>query len=258
MEKEKTEDLLIDYIDGKLSEADKLLVEKELTQNEETYKLYDQLKEVMRLMDKSAKLEPSSKLKAGFDSVLKNELNAIKETKTIFFQPSFYRVAAAVALLIVGGGIGFLISQRQADQQAELAEMRREVQATKLMLMSMLDNQQSASQRVLGANVAYKMEKTDDEIINALVKAMNEDSNSNVRLAALDALRKFYQQEDVRKTLIASMATQKDPVVQIALIRLLAEMKEKEIIQELQRITTDEEELPAVKDEAHAALHQLV
>ncbi len=254
MEKEKTEDLLIDYIDGKLSEADKLLVEKELTQNEEMYKLYDQLKEVMRLMDKSAKFEPSSKLKAGFDSVLKNELNATKETKTIFFQPSFYRVAAAVALLIVGGGIGFLINH----QQTELAHMREEVKQTKLMLMSMLDNQQSASQRVLGANVAYKMEKTDDEIINALVKAMNEDSNSNVRLAALDALRKFYQQEDVRKTLIASMATQKDPVVQIALIRLLAEMKEKEIIQELQRITTDEEELPAVKDEAHAALHQLV
>jgi hypothetical protein len=79
-----------------------------------------------------------------------------------------------------------------------------------------------------------------------------------VRLAALDALRKFYHQEHVRKTLIASMATQKDPVVQIALIRLLAEMKEKEIVKELERITTDEEQLPAVKDEAHAALHQLV
>lgn len=258
MEREKLEDLLIDYIDGKLSEADRHLVEKELAQNDESYKLYEQLKEVMQLMDKSAKLEPSAKLRAGFDSMLKAESNSSKQAKTIFFQPAFYRVAAAVALLIVGGGIGFLISRQQANQQAELEAMRKEVQATKLMLMSMLDNQQSASQRVLGANVAYKMEKPDDEIVNALVKAMNEDTNSNVRLAALDALRKFYHQEHVRKTLIASMATQKDPVVQIALIRLLAEMKEKEIVKELQRITTDEEELPAVKDEAHAALHQLV
>jgi hypothetical protein len=258
MEKEKIESLLIDYIDGKLAEADKLLVEKELVQNKETFKLYEELKEVMRLMDRSARLEPSSKLKADFNSLLKAEMNAGKEQKTIFFQPSFYRVAAAVTLLIVGGGIGFLISRQQSNHEAELAEMKKEVQQTKLMLMSMLDNQQSASQRVLGANVAYKMENTDDEIITALVKAMNEDSNSNVRLAALDALRKFYHQEHVRKTLIASMATQKDPVVQIGLIRLLAEMKEKEIIKELQRITTDEEELPAVKDEAHAALHQLV
>jgi hypothetical protein len=258
MEKEKTENLLIDYIDGKLSDTDRLLVEKELKLNQNSYKLYNQLKEVMRLMDKSAKLAPSSNLKVKFDSMLKTELNVTSKTKTIFFQPSFYRVAAAVTLLIVGGGIGFLFSKHSANQQAELEAMRKEVQATKLMLMSMLDNQQSASQRVLGANVAFKMEKADDEIINALIKAMNEDHNSNVRLAALDALRKFYQQEDVRKTLIASMAIQKDPIVQIALIRLLAEMKEKEVIKELQRITTDEEELPAVKDEAHAALHQLV
>ncbi len=258
MEKEKIESLLIDYIDGKLSDADRLLVEKELTQNEDVYKLYDQFKEVIQRMNKPSKLEPSSKLKAGFDSLLKTELNAAKETKTIFFQPSFYRVAAAVALLIVGGGIGFLISNQHANNEAEMLAMRNEVKETKLMLMAMLDNQQSASQRVMGANVAYKMEKTDDEIVTALVKAMNEDTNSNVRLAALDALRKFYHQEHVRKTLIASMATQKDPVVQIALIRLLSEMKEKEIVKELQRITTDEEALPAVKDEAHAALHQLV
>ncbi|HOX83417.1 MAG TPA: HEAT repeat domain-containing protein [Chryseolinea sp.] len=258
MEKGKIEDLLIDYIDGKLTEADRLLVEKELLINEKTYKLYDQLKEVMQLMNQSSTLQPSAKLKADFDSFLKSESKPVKETKTIFFQPSFYRVAAAVALLIVGGGVVFTISNEYAKQQAELKAMQKEVKETKLMLMAMLDNQQSASQRVLGANVAYKMERTDDEIVRALVKAMNEDENSNVRLAALDALRKFYHQDHVRKTLIASMATQKDPIVQIALIRLLAEMKEKEIVRELQRITTDEEELPAVKDEAHAALHQLV
>jgi hypothetical protein len=32
------------------------------------------------------------------------------------------------------------------------------------------------------------MEKPDDEIVNVLVKTMNEDVNTNVRLAALDAL----------------------------------------------------------------------
>jgi hypothetical protein len=33
MEKEKLESLLIDYIDGNLSEADKTIAEKELAQN---------------------------------------------------------------------------------------------------------------------------------------------------------------------------------------------------------------------------------
>ncbi len=258
MEKEKIEDLLIDYIDGKLTEADRLLVEKELLINEETRKLYDQLKEVMQSIEKSTTLQPSAKLKNDFNLFLTSELKTVKETKTIFFQPSFYRVAAALAFLIIGGGIFFLIRNQYANQQAELEAMRKEVATTKLTLMAMLDNQQSASQRVLGATVAYKMEHTDDEIITALVKAMNEDENSNVRLAALDALRKFYHQKNVRTTLIASMATQKDPIVQIALIRLLAEMKEKEIVNELKHITTDDESLPAVKDEAYVALNQLV
>jgi hypothetical protein len=257
MEKEKLESLIIDYIDGKLTDADKLLVEKELAQNPESQKLYDQLKEVIVAMEKSAGFEPASTLSTNFNAQLKKEINAVHERKTVFFQPFMLRIAAAIALFIVCG-IGFMFYRQHSHQQAELEAMRREVQATKQMLMSMLENRQSASQRVLGANVAYKMKTADDEIVNALVKALNEDPNSNVRLAALDALKKFYHQEDVRKTLIASLSTQKDPVIQIALIRILAEMKEKEIVNELQRITTDDEALPAVKDEAHAALHQLV
>ncbi|HEY8934956.1 MAG TPA: HEAT repeat domain-containing protein, partial [Cyclobacteriaceae bacterium] len=79
----------------------------------------------------------------------------------------------------------------------------------------------------------------------------------NVRLAALDALGKFHQQESVRKALIASLSIQKDPVVQISLIRLMVEMKEKGIVTQLQKITTDSETLPAVKDEAQAGLLRL-
>ena len=90
-----------------------------------------------------------------------------------------------------------------------------------------------------------------------LIYAMNEDPNTNVRIAALEALGKFRNQPDVRKALIASLRTQKDPLVQIALIRLMVEMKEKGITEELERISTDEETLPAVKDEAHAGLLKL-
>jgi HEAT repeat protein len=258
MEKEKLESLIIDYIDGNLSEADKLLVEKELEKNQDSHKLYNQLKEVMSALNRSTKIEPSAKLTTDFNELLRKEISVTKETKSIFFQPSFFRVAAVVSLFIICGGLALMFYKQHVAQQAELEAMRKEVQTTKLMLMSMLENQQSASQRVLGANVAYRLKTADDEIIKALVKAMNEDPNSNVRLAALDALSKFHRQEYVRKILIASVSTQKDPVVQIALIRLLAEMKEKEIVNELQRITTDDEALPAVKDEAHVALLQLV
>ena len=62
MEKENLESLLIDYIDGLLNVADQAMVEKEL-QNENTQKLYFQLKEVMDLMANSKIKSPGIALK---------------------------------------------------------------------------------------------------------------------------------------------------------------------------------------------------
>ena len=157
---------------------------------------------------------------------------------------------------MIGVVIGNKISQdRQHDQ--ELAAIKKELEENKSMMMAMLENQQSASQRVMGATVAYEMKSADDEIINALVKAMEEDPNSNVRLTALEALGKFYQLGKVRSQLIKSLATQKDPVIQIALIRLLVQMKEKEVVNELEKITRDATVIKAVKDEAYSGILKL-
>jgi len=257
MEKEKLEALLIEYIDGTLTESERLAVEHELKVNEHANKMFRQLQEVMDVMQTSSRIEPSVKLKLGFEEFLKQEMFSTKKSKTVLFQPGFYRVAAAIALLIIGGGVGFWISreQRQAD---EFEAVKKEMELTKKMMMAMLDNQQSASQRVLGATVAYNdIEKADDEIVQALIEAMNDDENTNVRIAALEALGKFHNQPHVRKALIASLRTQKDPLVQIALIRLMVEMKEKNITKELERISNDEEALPAVKEEAQAGIFKL-
>jgi hypothetical protein len=176
--------------------------------------------------------------------------------KQVFFQPTLLRAAAAIALVLVGVAVGYWINKNQ-QREAELAAIRSEMEATKQMMMAMLDNRQPASQRLVGVSVAYKMEQADDEIVNALVKTMNEDANTNVRLAALEVLSKFQQLPHVRTALIGSLAKQTDPVVQIELIRVMATMKEKEVLKELERITTDDTALPAVKDEAHAGILKL-
>jgi hypothetical protein len=264
MEKEKLESLLIDYIDGNLNEADRAIVENELAQNGDAVILYNQLKEVMSLMDNAHHIEPSFSLKAKFEKSLQEEISSGQKSthletsvgKQIFFQPWVLRVAAAIILVIIGIAIGDRISiQRQHTQ--EITEFKKQLDEQKQMMMSMLENQQSASQRVMGATVAYEMKQADDEIVNALVKAMDEDPNTNVRLTALEALGKFYQQGDVRSKLIKSLSTQKDPVVQIALIRLLVQMKEKGVVNQLEKITRDEMMIKAVKDEAHSGILKL-
>ncbi len=256
MEKEKLEALLIDYIDGKLGEADRSIVEQELKGNAEAFTMYEQLQEVIRVMDKSSSIEPTVSLKKDFEKFLKVEIANIQKPKgkSIFFQPNFYRIAAGVALL--GISIAYQVNKNYRQEQ-ELAKLKTEMEATKQMMMAMLDNQQSASQRMVGATVAYKMEKMDDEIVLALVNSMNEDQNTNVRLAALEALSKFHHETAVRSALIQSLSVQKDPVVQIALIQLLVQMKEKSVVKALEQIADDPGTLKAVKDEAYSGIMKL-
>ncbi|HTH57142.1 MAG TPA: HEAT repeat domain-containing protein [Cyclobacteriaceae bacterium] len=265
MEKEKWEGLLIDYIDGNLNEVDRATVEKGLDENQEVVTLYRQLKEVMGLLDNVHHVEPSFSLRAKFVRSLSEEISAVQKTSSktpagnqAFFKPWVLRAAAGVILVIVGIVIGDRISvQRQHDEA--IAKVQEQLDEQKRMMMGMLKNQQSASQRVMGATVAYEMEQApDDEIVNALVKAMDEDPSTNVRLTALEALGKFYQQGHVRAKLIKSLSTQKDPVVQIALIRLLVQMKEKEVVNQLEKITHDDMIIKAVKDEAHTGILKLL
>lgn len=261
MEKTKLESMLIDYIDNKLNAVDRQQVEQELVRNPDAYKMYEELKEVMHVMDRSARLEPSQNMKSKFEDLLKEEISLNKKTKTIFFQPTVYRAAAAVALLVVGGWIGFTISKqnsiREAEKQQQLAKLEQEMAVMKDM-MAKMNNDQSASQRIQGVNVALTMTSTPgDAVVQALVKTMNEDKNSNVRLAALEALGKFIDDKQVRKSLIESLTKQKDPIVQIQLIQMLVKIKEKGVVDDLQKIVDDEGTLKAVKDEAYSGIMRL-
>ena len=86
---------------------------------------------------------------------------------------------------------------------------------------------------------------------------MNDDESVNVRLAAVQALAKFSDEPGVTAALIHALEHQKEPLVQIALINLMVELKEKEAIEELEQIITDEESIETVKNEAHMALFKL-
>lgn len=256
METNNWDTLLIDYIDQNLSAQDRGKVEEALRTDATVRLQYEQLREVLGAMEYASEQEPPARLTTSFNALLQEEIRAAKQPRTISLTPTLYRVAAAVALLILGGGAGFWISRHQ-KQQAELEAMQREMKATKDMLMSMLDNDQSASQRLQGATVALRMDRTDSELITILVRTLTDDPNTNVRLAALDALGKFGDERPVRQALIKALSTQNDPLVQIALIRMLVDMKDKTILKELHRISTDDELLNEVKDEAHAGILRL-
>ena len=250
------ETLLIDYIDGRLGDRDKTMVEAAITGDPAVQLLYEQLKTVMAAMDQAEDIEPGQRLRKSFNRHLSEEINKGKSGKTVFFQPMVYRIAAGIVLAIIAlyAANWMIRSQRQ---EAELLALRKEVESTKQMMLLMLDNQQSASQRMVGANVAYTIDKADEEIVDALVKTMNEDPNTNVRLAALEALIRFHKDPKVRKALIESLSVQKDPAVQITLIQFMVKMKEHSVVEQLQDIADDTHTIKAVKDEAYTGLLKL-
>lgn len=261
MEEEKLESLLIDYIDGKLTEADRAVVEKELAINPRAAKLLSELNELMAAMNSQQELLPTGSLKINFERLLKEEMTMQHPPvklggKQVMFSSFAWRVAAAVVLVMVGVAIGYWINRTQQREQ-ELADLKQEMLEMKQAMMTKLNNDQSASQRMLGVSAAYQLESADDDIVQALVIAMNEDPSSNVRLAALEALGKFSHEPKVHEALVKSLSLQKDPIVQIPLIQLLVKMKEKGVVKELQRIADDEGTMKAVKDEAYSGILKL-
>lgn len=255
MENEKLESMLIDYIDGSLDAKGVAEVEQALNENPEVRQRYLQLKELVQLMEGAEDIKPPSNHESIFNTNLANEINPGK-TKTVFFTPQVYRIAATIALVMMGVAIGYWINKNNV-QERELALLKKEMMETKQLMISMMHNDQSASQRMQGVNVAFSMEVADDEVVDVLAKIMNTDPNTNVRLAAMEALSRFIDEQKVRKILVSSLSIQEDPVIQIALIQLLVRIKESGVINDLERIIENEKNIQAVKDEAHTGIMKL-
>lgn len=90
--------------------------------------------------------------------------------------------------------------------------------------------------------------------LQTLFHTMNNDENSNVRLAALDVLKKHEDREAVKDLILQSVAKQDDPVVQMELLASLSSGEAVQVKQQLLNITRDPLNIDAVRNEAYAAL----
>lgn len=129
--------------------------------------------------------------------------------------------------------------------------------SAKQVIFAGLNDMDSPASRINAASEVYKLKNAGNDVVDALVETLNTDPSANVRLAALDGLTRFYRNNYVRKKLIASLKKQQDPLVQIAMINLLTQMRESGILAELDKIVHDENAGKAVKDCAYSGIIQL-
>jgi len=125
-----------------------------------------------------------------------------------------------------------------------------------LVALSLLQ-QQSASDRLRGVSWAYRAEPSDTEVLSALVSAVKNDTNVNVRLQAVDALHAFAASPVTRQAVVQALPHEKAPIVQVALIDLLVDFKDRDAATELRKLAAEESVDSGVRERAQWAVERL-
>ena len=157
------------------------------------------------------------------------------------------RFAFAALTLLVGLGVGYLLrSPAQKEQQIET--LSHEISELKEMMMLSMLEKESATDRLKAVNLTQGMDQASIKVTSALLQTLNNDENVNVRLAALDALKPFTKDSQIREALIRSIANQKSPLVQVAMAELMVALQEKAAVGELQKLLKDSETPSDIKE----------
>jgi hypothetical protein len=235
-------------------------VERHIEKHPEALKEYNELKEVINLLDVDKELDVPEKGKADFLTMLEEQKGKASDTINIrkinwLNKNTFYRVAAAVTLVLVGYlGSLWVDSFRQSNFQV----LENELNDMKELVIKTMMKQESASERIQGVLTVNDLKAPDEEILNALITTMNYDDNVNVRMAALEALTNFAEYEMVKNAFIQALLNQDNPTIQIKLISILVNMEEKRAVDPIQKMIDDENISTFVKDEAQYGLYQLL
>lgn len=268
MKCEDVESAMIDYLDKVLDKEQCVEIEKHLERCERCLDELTAYQQLLKDIETSGNIQPDETLRINFYHMLHSEINkqAVGHNKALRFNPRHYsssiwlKVAAGIALLLCGTFIGVSINSVMNTKQnkGEEVQLRSEIQNLKEMMMFSLLQQESPSERLQAVSLSDEIQAPDQRVFEALIYTLNHDENVNVRLAAAYSLAKFADRKMVRDSLVASLAQQKGPIIQVVLINILVENRESDAINTLQRMLSDENTLKEVKDIAEKGIKVLL
>jgi len=171
-----------------------------------------------------------------------------------------WRVAASIALLVIGFAAGrwYNLPNDSSSNTQPVASADQRLLEMKNTLRYDQVRHTSASERIQAVNQVNSLHQSDQEITQLLINTMNFDDNVNVRLAACEALYRFKDETQVREAFIQSLKIQTDPNLQITLIDILVDLKEKRAVDEIQRLIQDKNVLKVVRHKAEQGIGDLI
>jgi hypothetical protein len=168
-----------------------------------------------------------------------------------------WQLAGAACLLVLGLYAGSLRPWEGRGEAQEMATLRSEVQNMRQLVALSLLQQQSASDRLRGVTYSYRVESSDTEVLSALLRTVNNDTNVNVRLAAVDALRPFLDSQVARRGIVQALPKQPSPLVQVALLDLVREMRDSATVSDVKALIANEEVDQTVRQRAEMVAAEL-
>jgi len=180
----------------------------------------------------------SSEFDKKFETILKQTFHQKRSKRKLIY----LKYIALAACLILGVFIGIKTIHQQK---------------TKKILMSNLEATSTGTRLEGIYRFSDDFTKEDGQIINTLIKILHTDSNVNVKIATIDALLKFPTNEKIRKNLLIALEKEKQPLVQIKLIKSVSFLREKRAQKSLKKIIENKQTFPIVKSNATLAMNQL-
>ncbi len=126
-----------------------------------------------------------------------------------------------------------------------------------MMMLSMLEKE-SATDRLRAVSLTSDMTTVSDKVTDALFKTLNNDNNVNVRLAALEAIKPYVKDSNVRKQLVMSIGQQDSPLVQVELAQLMVIIQEKKSVKELQKLMDSDRTPKEIKSKIKESIEVLI
>jgi hypothetical protein len=267
-----------DYLEGLLATAQRADIETHMTACAACREELSSLSAVWAKLASLPREEPGPASKARFQAMLEAYRQGMQQAERdstprvslgnwlagLWPRQPAVQFAFAVVLFAVGLMLGPLFARRPPISSAAvgtnepaLAQLRDEISSMRHLVTLALLQQPSASDRLRGVNWSYQIERPDGAIFDALLRALDSDPNVNVRLAAVDALHQFARAAEVRKGLLHSLAEQQSPLVQIELINLMVELRDRESVPVLRQLSQRPELNPAVREHIERGLQKL-
>jgi hypothetical protein len=256
---------LIDYIEGVIDSELAEKIKIHLENCESCNKEYHQTRELFSTIHKTVNQKPGIELNNSFFRMLEEEKRLQKQQpfafQDIFKKHKIYWQAAAAVLLLITGflaGYGFKGQRTENQQSDQLTKMQQDVGELKQIMALNLLKDGSASERIKAVNYTEEIPLPGEDVIDALITTLNQDNNSNVRLASIYSLARFKNVPKVKNAFLQTLNQQEDPMIQIVIINILVETEDVRAVNELNKLLEQKELNQDVKEHAEKSLKILI